>query len=99
MKKKYVFIMLLAIFMLAGCSTVTNLRTDVPVLVNINKNDFTVGEMLSAELPYNPRYYMLKEELLGKALEGTEYDFLFMPKYQIINGDTIKVTGYGAKIK
>lgn len=84
---------------LSSCSSTIVLSNDIPMQVSLNMNDIILGEILTAELPYNPRYLMLKEELLGNALKDTGYDFIFLPQYEIINDSKIRVKGYGAKIK
>lgn len=63
--------------------------------------NITLGEVLTAELDYSKKDEKIKEKLIAEALKGTNYDFLLMPKYEIIGGikKKMRITGRGARTK
>lgn len=92
-------IMLMSILLITGCSTMT--ADNIPHSLQLSGNDIIVGEVLTAEIRYSGNENALKEQLIAKALQGTNYDFLIMPRYEIVPGiiKKMKIRGRGARVK
>lgn len=87
-----------------GCSAKTKSVADkINVSVVLSGSELTFGDTVTATLPYAGEDVIVEEILMGKALDGTDYDFVAFPKYKIfipiIGDSTITLTGRGAKIK
>lgn len=101
--KKIISITAMSIFtlLMIGCSTIAT-ADNIPQSLQLSGNDITVGEVLTAELPYDSKDDTLKEQLIAEALKGTNYDFLIMPRYEITKSGLskkIKIRGRGARVK
>lgn len=101
---KIIFTCLISIILICGCSTVSRVATadNIPQSLQLSGSNITVGEVLIAEMKYNAKDTTLKEQLIAQALRGTDYDFLIMPRYEIIKEGTqtkMRVRGRGAKVK
>ena len=103
MNKKNIiaFIAVLSIFFIfTGCKTVSTASV-IPQSLQLSGSDITVGEVLIAEMPYS-KDENLKEQLIAKALKDSKYDFLIMPRYEIVQvglSKKMRVIGRGAKVK
>ena len=103
MNKKNIiaFIAVLSIFLIfTGCKTVSTASV-IPQSLQLSGSDITVGEVLIAEMPYS-KDENLKEQLIAKALKDSKYDFLIMPRYEIVQvglSKKMRVIGRGAKVK
>lgn len=103
MNKKNIiaFIAVLSIFLIfTGCKTVSTASV-IPQSLQLSGNDITVWEVLIAEMPYS-KDENLKEQLIAKALKDSKYDFLIMPRYEIVQvglSKKMRVIGRGAKVK
>lgn len=96
-----IIIIFMFALLLMSCSTIAT-ADNIPQSLQLSGNDITVGEVLTAELPYNSKDATLKEQLIAKALKDTNYDFLIMPRYEIIKSglsEKIKIRGRGARVK
>lgn len=94
-------IMFISSLLIMGCSTVAT-ADNIPQSLQLSGNDITVGEVLTAELPYDSNDTTLKEQLIAEALKGTNYDFLIMPRYEITKiglSKKITIRGRGARVK
>lgn len=83
------------------CSTIAT-TDNIPQSLQLSRNDITVGEVLTAELPYDAKDATLKEQLIAEALKDTNYDFLIMTRYKIIKSglyEKIKIRGIGVRVK
>ncbi|PCG20483.1 MULTISPECIES: hypothetical protein [Brachyspira] len=101
--KKIISIIIILMFMLlmTACSTVAT-ADNIPQSLQLSGSDITVGEVLTAELPYDAKDTTLKEQLIAEALKDTNYDFLIMPRYEIVQSGfskKIKIRGRGARVK
>ena len=101
--KKIISITIMFMFtlLMIGCSTIAT-ADNIPQSLQLSGNDITVGEVLTAELPYDSKDDTLKEQLIAEALKGTNYDFLIMPRYEIVKAGLskkIKIRGRGARVK
>ena len=104
-QKKFFKLMMMVIslslitLLLISCSTLATAR-DIPQSLILSGNDINVGEVLTAELNYS-KDETLKERLIAEALKGTNYDFLLMPRYEIVPGivKKMRVRGRGARVK
>ncbi len=76
-------------------------------LVQFNSNDFKIGGVVSAEMPYNPSKHNnmrnMTALLLNKAIAACRCDTILLPRYQIIKKSfstpIIKVTGRAATFR
>lgn len=88
-----------------GCSAVktATIVSSVNATVVLTGTDLLFGEMVTATMTYDKEDLQIKERVMGKALEGTDYDIILLPKFKIeepvVGDDKITVTGRGAKIK
>lgn len=101
---KIIFTCLISIILICGCSTVSRvgIADNIPQSLQLSGSDITVGEVLIAEMKYNAEDTNLREQLIAEALRGTDYDFLIMPRYEIITDGKqtkMRVRGRGAKVK
>lgn len=83
------------------CSTIAT-TDNIPQSLQLSRNDITVGEVLTAELPYDAKDATLKEQLIAEVLKDTNYDFLIMTRYKIIKSGLykkIKIRGRGVRVK
>lgn len=105
MKKSLLCVSVASLLLLGGCSSVVATRVDsnVGYLVQFSGDDFNVGEVVSAELPYKADNPNMTQELLNKAISDNKCDTILLPRYQIISKtfgkDVIKVTGRAATFK
>ena len=96
-----IIIILISALTLMSCSTIAT-ADNIPQSLQLSGNDITVGEVLTAELPYDSKDTTLKEQLIAEALKDTNYDFLIMPRYEIVQSGfskKIKIRGRGARVK
>ena len=95
------FIILLTISLIfTGYSTVSTAST-IPQSLQLSGNDIIAGEILTAEMPYSDDP-TLKEQLIAEALKNTNYDFLIMPRYEIVKAgfsNKMRVIGRGVRVK
>ena len=101
--KKYFYIAAILSFALVftSCSTVATVER-IPQSLQLTGDDIVVGEVLTAELPYDSKDETLKEQLIAEALKDTNYDFLIMPRYEIVKSGfstKLRVRGKGARVK
>jgi len=104
-KTNKLFIKLFSILILAfsifGCST-TRMAESIPQSLQLTGNDIIAGEVLTAEMDYDSSDETLKEQLIAEALRDTNYDFLLMPRYEIVKTGfktKMRVIGRGARVK
>ncbi len=102
MKKSfYIAASLLFALMFTSCSTIATVD-NIPQSLQLTGDDIVVGEVLTAELPYDSGDETLKEQLIAEALKDTNYDFLIMPRYEIVKSGfstKLRVRGKGARVK
>ncbi|WP_028331039.1 hypothetical protein [Brachyspira alvinipulli] len=101
--KNVIGIIMMFVFslLIIGCSTIAT-ADNIPQSLQLSGNDITVGEVLTAELPYDAKDNTLKEQLIAEALKDTNYDFLIMPRYEIVKvglSKKMKIRGRGARVK
>ncbi|PTY39303.1 hypothetical protein [Brachyspira hampsonii] len=99
--KKIIGVIIIAIFAAVGCSTIATVES-IPQSLQLTGDDIEVGEVLTAELPYNSKDETLKEQLIAEALKDTNYDFIIMPRYEIVKtgfSTKMKIRGKGARVK
>lgn len=87
-----------------GCSAKSRSVADkINVSVVLSGSELTFGDTVTATMPYSGEDFIVQELLMGKALEGTNYDFVAFPKYKIfipvIGDSTITLSGRGANVK
>ncbi|ACN84445.1 hypothetical protein JQ824_06170 [Brachyspira hyodysenteriae] len=96
-----VIMMFVFSLLIIGCSTIAT-ADNIPQSLQLSGSDITVGEVLTAELPYDAKDDTLKEQLIAEALKDTNYDFLIMPRYEIVKvglSKKMKIRGRGARVK
>ncbi|MEI0581189.1 hypothetical protein [Brachyspira pilosicoli] len=102
MKKSfYIAASLLFALIFTSCSTIATVD-NIPQSLQLTGDDIVVGEVLTAELPYDSGDETLKEQLIAEALKDTNYDFLIMPRYEIVKSGfstKLRVRGKGARVK
>ena len=102
MKKSfYIAVSLLFAVTFISCSTIATVD-NIPQSLQLTGDDIVVGEVLTAELPYDSGDETLKEQLIAEALKDTNYDFLIMPRYEIVKSGfstKLRVRGKGARVK
>ena len=102
MKKMIIIVIsVLSVFVMIGCSTVATVER-IPQSLQLTGDDIVVGEVLTAELPYDSKDETLKEQLIAEALKDTNYDFIIMPRYEIVKtgfSTKMKIRGKGARVK
>ena len=102
MKKSfYVATAVLFALVFLSCSTIATVD-NIPQSLQLTGDDIVVGEVLTAELPYDSGDETLKEQLIAEALKDTNYDFLIMPRYEIVKSGfstKLRVRGKGARVK
>ena len=102
MKKSfYIAVSLLFALIFTSCSTIATVD-NIPQSLQLTGDDIVVGEVLTAELPYDSGDETLKEQLIAEALKDTNYDFLIMPRYEIVKSGfstKLRVRGKGARVK
>ena len=102
MKKSfYIAVSLLFAVIFISCSTIATVD-NIPQSLQLTGDDIVVGEVLTAELPYDSGDETLKEQLIAEALKDTNYDFLIMPRYEIVKSGfstKLRVRGKGARVK
>lgn len=99
--KKILGIIAVFIFVMMGCSTIATVDS-IPQSLQLTGDDIEVGKVLTAELPYDSKDSTLKEQLIAEALKDTDYDFIIMPRYEIVKkglSTKMKIRGKGAKVK
>ncbi|OEJ13913.1 hypothetical protein BFL38_04015 [Brachyspira hampsonii] len=99
--KKIIGVIIILIFATVGCSTIATVES-IPQSLQLTGDDIEVGEVLTAELPYNSKDETLKEQLIAEALKDTNYDFIIMPRYEIVKtgfSTKMKIRGKGARVK
>lgn len=99
--KKMIGVIVILVFAMIGCSTVATVER-IPQSLQLTGDDIVVGEVLTAELPYNSKDDTLKEQLIAEALKDTNYDFIIMPRYEIVKvglSKKMKIRGKGARVK
>ncbi|EKV58305.1 hypothetical protein [Brachyspira hampsonii] len=99
--KKIIGVIIISIFAVVGCSTIATVES-IPQSLQLTGDDIEVGEVLTAELPYNSKDETLKEQLIAEALKDTNYDFIIMPRYEIVKtgfSTKMKIRGKGARVK
>lgn len=105
MKKLLVVVGALFLILLSGCSSTvaTKIDSNVGYLVQFNGNDFNVGNVVSAEMPYDANNPNITAMLLNKAIIENKCDTILLPRYEVISktfGKTIiRVTGRAATFK
>ncbi len=71
--------------------------------VQFSSNDFKIGGVVSAEMPYNPANPNLTELLLSKAIRACKCDTLLLPRYEVVRQGSkepvLRVTGRAATFK
>ena len=102
MKKSfYIAAAVLFALVFLSCSTIATVD-NIPQSLQLTGDDIVVGEVLTAELPYDSGDETLKEQLIAEALKDTNYDFLIMPRYEIVKSGfstKLRVRGKGARVK
>ena len=99
--KKMIGVIVISVFVMIGCSTVATVDR-IPQSLQLTGDDIEVGEVLTAELPYDSKDETLKEQLIAEALKDTNYDFIIMPRYEIVKtgfSTKMKIRGKGARVK
>ena len=88
----------------AGCSKVVDakIERDVSYVVQFSGSDFNVGEVVTSEMPYDPKVNT-KGLLLNKALKEHNCDAILLPRYELISKkfgkDVLRITGRKATFK
>lgn len=89
-----------------GCGTVTQTMNFAPgasAVVTLSPQDIVIGGVVTATINYDDTDVRIREKVMAKALEKTDYDFVLMPKFKLeimaAGAPRITVTGRGAKIK
>ncbi len=91
--------------LVSGCTRTVAAKFDrnVSYSVQLNSNDFKIGGVVSAEMPYDPANPNMTELLLNKAVAECQCDTILLPRYEVIKkafkAPTIKVTGRAATFK
>ena len=66
--KKIIGVIIISLFAIIGCSTVATVER-IPQSLQLTGDDIEVGEVLTAELPYDSKDETLKEQLIAEALK------------------------------
>lgn len=95
----------LSLILLSGCSSTvaTKMDSNVGYLVQFNGNDFNVGDVVSAEMPYDAKNPNIAAMVLNKAIVDNKCDTILLPRYEVISKtfgkNVIRVTGRAATFK
>ncbi|GAB0174045.1 hypothetical protein [Helicobacter trogontum] len=95
----------LSLVLLSGCSSLvaTKVDSNVGYLVQFSGSDFNIGDVVSAEMPYDAKNPDMTAMVLNKAIVDNKCDTLLLPRYEIIpktfGKNLIRVTGRVATFK
>lgn len=103
---KKLLLLLVPCLFVFGCGTVTetmNFAPSASAVVTLSPQDLIIGDSVTATIDYDNTDMRIRDKVMAKALEKTDYDFILMPKFKIelmaVGSARITVTGRGAKIK
>lgn len=95
----------LSLILLSGCSSLvaTKMDSNVGYLVQFNGSDFNVGDVVSAEMPYDAKNPNIAAMVLNKAIVDNQCDTILLPRYEVVSKtfgkNIIRVTGRAATFK
>ncbi|MWV61077.1 hypothetical protein DCO58_11545 [Helicobacter saguini] len=105
MKKMLLCAGCVCVVFFSGCSKLVGTKVDsnVGYIVQFNGSDFDVGNVITTEMPYDPKNLNMTQTLLNKAITDNKCDTILLPRYEIISKtfgkDIIRVTGRAATFK
>ncbi len=103
-KFRMIALAVLSTIIFSGCATAIPTTGGNPIYttrVNIEASDLILGDSVNAIGTFTPKQFdngFAIQSLTYKALRGTDYDFLFMPRYER-QGNKLTLKGRPAKLK
>ncbi|EMZ39926.1 hypothetical protein C826_00748 [Helicobacter bilis WiWa] len=84
----------LSLILLSGCSSLvaTKMDSNVGYLVQFNGSDFNVGDVVSAEMPYDAKNPNIAAMVLNKAIVDNKCDTIFYLAMKLYQKLLVKIS-------